>query len=80
MSKRSHFSQVRQNFVVKVIARSLKDEAFKQALLSNPRETLDREFGQALSPRVEIRVVEETPTLMYLVLPTARSASESCSD
>jgi hypothetical protein len=39
--------------------------------LANPKAVIQREFGLAVPASVEIRVVEETPTSAYLVLPAA---------
>ena len=51
-----------------LIARAWQDAAFKQELLSNPKETLEKE-GVKLPANIEVRVVEETPTTLYLVIP-----------
>ena len=52
-----------------IIARAMKDEAFRQRLLSNPKETLEREFGITLPQGVTIQVHEDTPATLHLVLP-----------
>ena len=52
-----------------IIARSMKDEAFRQRLLNNPKETLERELGITLSQEVTIQVHEDTPAILHLVLP-----------
>ena len=57
-----------------LIARAWADPAFRKALLSSPRETIARELGAAIPPEVEIEVVEETPTRLYVVLPAAPPA------
>jgi len=59
----------RQEFEAQIVAKAWKDEAFKQALLNDPRAAIEQEFGQALPPDVTIKVVEETPTTLYLILP-----------
>ena len=46
---------------------------------SDPKAVIERELGRA--PRgVEIKVVEETPTTMYLVLPPKPPAVDELSD
>src|SRR3984893_12661978 len=52
-----------------IIARAMKDEAFRQRLLSNPKETLERELGTTLPQGVTIQVHEDTPAILHLVLP-----------
>jgi len=54
----------------KIIAKAWADETFKQKLLSNPSETLS-EAGLEPPPGVEVRVVESTDKVVYLVLPPA---------
>ena len=59
----------RQEIEERIIAKSWQDDAFKQEILNNPKAVLSREIGQPLPDDVEIRVVEETPNIVYLVLP-----------
>lgn len=59
-----------------VIERAWKDEIFRQELLRDPRGVLQRELAQLrpeggqLPENVDVQVVEETPTTLYLVLPS----------
>lgn len=48
---------------------SMKNEAFRQELLGNPKAVFEREFNIALPANVTIRVYEDTPTDIHLVLP-----------
>ena len=59
----------RHELETQIIAKAWQDEAFKQELLSNPKAVFSRELGQNLSDDFEIRVVEENPTTIYMVLP-----------
>jgi hypothetical protein len=57
-----------------LIARAWKDEAFRQELLSDPKAVVERELRRQdpdarLPEQVQLRVLEETPTTRYLVLP-----------
>ncbi|MGI6148608.1 MAG: NHLP leader peptide family natural product precursor [Firmicutes bacterium] len=52
----------------KVIEKALKDEAYKAKLLSDPHGAI-AEFGVQISKDVEIKVLEETANVVYLVLP-----------
>jgi hypothetical protein len=57
-----------------VVARAWADEGFKRRLLADPKAVL-QEHGLAAPPGVEVRVVENTATVLYLALP-ARPAGE----
>ena len=59
----------RQEIEERIIAKSWQDDAFKQEILNNPKAVLSREIGQPLPDEVEIRLVEKTPNIVYLVLP-----------
>jgi hypothetical protein len=52
-----------------IVARAMKDEAFWQHLLKNPKQTLEREMGLNVPQGVTIQIHEETPTIFHLVLP-----------
>lgn len=60
----------------KVIAKAWADEAFKQKLIAQPAETL-REEGLDTPPEVELRVVECTDKVVYVVLPPKPRGDES---
>ncbi len=60
----------------RLIARAWKDEAFKQELLRDPKAVVEREAarlrpGASLPADLEVQVVEETPTTLFLVLPAS---------
>ena len=55
----------------RLIQRSLEDEEFRQSLLDDPKGTMEHELGSRLPESVEVRAVEETPEIIYLVLPGA---------
>jgi Nitrile hydratase, alpha chain len=57
----------------RLIKRSLEDEEFRQSLLADPKGTMEHELGSRLPESVEVRVVEESAEIIYLVLPS-RSA------
>jgi hypothetical protein len=61
-----------------VIANAWSDEGYKQSLLADPAAVL-REHGIALPAEVKLRVVEDMPGQMSLVLP-AKPSSEELSD
>jgi hypothetical protein len=57
-----------------ITARAMKDETFRQQLLSNPRQTLERELGITLPTNVTVLVHEETANTILLVLPSHSQA------
>jgi len=59
---------VRREFTERIIKRAQADREFKKVLLDNPRETLGQ-LGAQLPAEVEVKVVEESPEVVYLVLP-----------
>jgi hypothetical protein len=62
-------SRNRTELEARLIARAWQDEAFKQRLFDDPRAAIATETGRAVPEGVEIRVVEETATVRYVVLP-----------
>jgi hypothetical protein len=59
----------RQEFEADLVAKAWKDSAFKQELLSNPKATISKEFGTQIPDTIEVRVLEENPLTLYIVLP-----------
>ena len=51
-----------------IIKKAQSDKDFKKALLDNPKETLGQ-LGVQVPEEVEVKVVEESPKVVYLVLP-----------
>jgi hypothetical protein len=52
-----------------IISIAMHDQAFRQELMLNPKETLERELGISFPQEVEIEMHEDTPTIIHLVLP-----------
>ena len=59
-----------------VVAKAWADEEFKQRLLADPAAVLQAE-GITVPPGVELRAVENTDKVMYLMLPPKPSAELS---
>jgi hypothetical protein len=62
------------DFQAKLVAKAWKDEAFAQELRTNPKAAVERELarlrpGATLPENIQVQVVEETPTTLYLVVP-----------
>jgi hypothetical protein len=52
-----------------IISIAMHDRVFREELLLNPKDTLERELGISFPQEVEIEVHEDTPTTIHLVLP-----------
>jgi len=52
-----------------LVREALKDEAFRESLLANPKFAVERALGTTLPERLEVVLLRETEDLMYIVLP-----------
>ena len=59
----------RQPLEAQLIDRALQDEAFRQELVRDPKGVFARELGIAIPEHIQVQVLEESPTTVYLVLP-----------
>ena len=57
----------------RLLQKSLEDDSFRQKLLADPKGTLEQALETQLAEDVEVRVVEENPQTIYLVLPGTSS-------
>ena len=53
----------------RLVQRSIEDEDFRKKLLDDPKWALEQVLETQLPEDVEVRVVEEGPKTIYLVLP-----------
>ena len=60
----------------RLIEKSLRDEPFRQRLVSDPRATVEEELGTRLPENVRVVAVEETADTIYLVLPSSSPVGE----
>ena len=58
----------------KIVAKAWADESYKQQLLANPATVLSAE-GMALPAGVQIKMVEATDKVAWLVLPTQNAVA-----
>ena len=58
-----------------IVTRALTDAAFKERLMADPAKVF-KEQGIAVPPGVEIRVLENTDTVVHLTLPASAAAGE----
>ena len=61
--------KTRQQLEAQLIDRALQDETFRQELVRDPKAVFARELGIALPEHIQVQVLEESPTTVYLVLP-----------
>ena len=61
----------------RLIERSIEDEQLRRKLLSDPKGTVEQELGVKMPEAIAVRVVEETPDTIYLVLPPKASGERA---
>jgi hypothetical protein len=54
---------------VQIIKKAWAEPVFKKSLLSNPKKAIKEAFGYEIPANIELKVVEESPSLYYLTLP-----------
>src|SRR5688500_5573017 len=52
-----------------IVTKATKDEAFRKRLLSDPKSTIEKEFKVEFPKGVVVKVHEDTPTVINVVLP-----------
>jgi hypothetical protein len=67
----------RVRFEGRVIARARRDPSYAELLRRDPRAALELEAGVSLPADLHVLVVEETPQLMCLVIPTHLGGMDS---
>jgi hypothetical protein len=61
--------RTRREFELQLIEKAWKDDAFRQALRTDPQGTVESALGGKLPAGVQVKLVEETADTFYLVLP-----------
>jgi hypothetical protein len=59
--------------IEQIVTRAWEDEAFKQEILNNPKPAIEQTTGEKLPEDLVIRVVQETPNVRYIMLPSVSS-------
>ncbi len=74
----------RKEFEAGIIAKALENPDFRKELLKNPRAVVEREVGAEIPDAFKIKVIEEDPGTVTIVLPqkyvTAKEKGELTSD
>ena len=60
----------RQQFEQQLIEKAMKDESFRKLLIENPGAAIEAETGMKIPETLKIKVLEEGPQTVYLVLPS----------
>jgi hypothetical protein len=63
-------------YVDRVIERAQRDESFRQQLIDDPKAAIGEELGVEIPDGLQIRVIEEDPQEVVLVLPAAAGTRE----
>ncbi|HOW27326.1 MAG TPA: NHLP leader peptide family RiPP precursor [Elusimicrobiota bacterium] len=60
----------------KIIKKALTDPAFKKALIANPNAAIEKELGMKIPAGLTVKVVEDAPNTVHLVLPAVPAKGE----
>ena len=61
--------KTRKDLEIYLISSALKNKKFREELRANAKAVVEKELGNKLPETLEIQVIEETETTIYLVLP-----------
>jgi hypothetical protein len=64
------------DFQQEIVKMAAEDKGFREQLLADPMQALKSAIGFEPPPGLKIRVVEEDPTSMYIVLPVDPASAE----
>lgn len=59
-----------------IVTKAMKDPAFRQRLLKDPKAAIEQELGIHFPQGVKIQVHENSPNVVHLVLPGAEVKTE----
>ncbi len=65
--------QSRRDLEQEIVQRANKDADFRRLLLKNPKQALKEAFNLEFPPKMELQVLEESTSRMYVVLPVLSS-------
>jgi len=57
-----------------LISKAWENDDFKNTLLRQPKETIEKELGIKLPPEIEVFIHEQTTTQVHLILPAKPTA------
>ncbi len=56
-----------------IVGRAMKDPAFRQRLIADPKATIEREFAVSLPPDISVQVHEASDKVWHILLPNPLS-------
>lgn len=73
------YSSDRSQLNDELVHKAIKDDAFRQQLIDDPKGTIEKEYGVTLAPTTQIHIHNETTRDLHIVLPAAPSADAELS-
>lgn len=67
----------RKNLEQHLLEKALKDDAFRQRLITDPKGTIESETSLKLPDEINITVLEENPQNFFLVIPSVEGNNQS---
>lgn len=58
----------------KIVKKAWENDTFKKSLIADPKAAIEAEFGVKVPADVELKVVEQTAKLKYIVMPEKSGA------
>jgi hypothetical protein len=66
-------SDTGNNLPQKILNKAIKDNAFRDNLKNNPKETIENELGVKLPSNLKVHVYERGPNEIHLSLPPVKN-------
>ena len=73
-------NEERIQFEQELIERAWEDDAFRTALIADPKGTIASEYGTRFPEELDLVVVEESPSKAYFVIPVNPAAAVELSE
>ena len=70
----------RNDLETRLVNKAIKDDQFRQNLINNTRDTVEKELGVSIPDSVSIKVIEENENEVCLVIPHAHISDEEISE
>ena len=67
----------RKEFEANLILKAIEDDDFRKELLAGPKEFIEKTAGKKIPEGIEIKVIEEEPNSVTIVLPRKPSKYET---
>lgn len=72
--------EYRKKMELALIGRAESDAAFRAQLIADPKRTVESALGTALPPTISVKVIEENPSELCLVIPANAPAELTDAD